>query len=87
MLANDRKTVYEKLNEFVIPYLDIRDREKGYGVSIVKAGLDAVGRDGGVVRPPLQRLTEVDTRDLQALVERTSALTGASTGALSGATA
>lgn len=87
VLANDRKTVYEKLNEFVIPYLDIRDREKGYGVSIVKAGLDAVGRDGGVVRPPLQRLTEVDTRDLQALVERTSALTGASTGAFSGATA
>jgi 5-dehydro-4-deoxyglucarate dehydratase len=34
----------------VIPYADIRDRQTGYAVSIVKAGLTAVGRDGGPVR-------------------------------------
>jgi 5-dehydro-4-deoxyglucarate dehydratase len=50
--AQDRPAVYQMLNDFVIPYLDIRDRAKGYAVSIVKAGLTAVGRDGGRVRPP-----------------------------------
>ena len=47
----DRDAVTEKLNRFVLPYLDIRDRVKGYGVSIVKGGLKAVGRDAGFVRP------------------------------------
>ncbi|GHD02232.1 5-dehydro-4-deoxyglucarate dehydratase [Zhihengliuella salsuginis] len=65
----DRVAVTEKLNRFVLPYLDIRDRVKGYGVSIVKAGLQAVGRDAGSVRPPLQDLTERDAADLSALIE------------------
>jgi len=33
-----RAGVYRRLNEFVIHYLDIRDRVPGYAVSIVKAG-------------------------------------------------
>ena len=36
--AQDREAVYRRLNDFVIPYLDIRDRMQGYAVSIVKAG-------------------------------------------------
>ena len=46
----DRDAVYRMLSEFVLPYLDIRDRQTGYAVSIIKAGLTAVGRDGGPVR-------------------------------------
>lgn len=46
------------INDFVIPYVDIRNRARGYAVSIVEAGLTAVGRDGGRVRPPLTDLTE-----------------------------
>jgi 5-dehydro-4-deoxyglucarate dehydratase len=68
--ALDRTAVTEKLTNFVLPYLDIRDRVRGYGVSIVKAGLRAVGRDAGPVRPPLQDLTEQDFADLSALIER-----------------
>lgn len=68
--AQDRDAVNEKLNRFVFPYLDIRDRVKGYGVSIVKAGLKAIGRDNGPVRAPLQDLTEADLADLSALIER-----------------
>lgn len=70
--AQDRTAVYQKLNDFVIPYLDIRDRVKGYGVSIIKAGLTAVGRDGGPVRPPLQNLTESDLQDLTILINKIS---------------
>ncbi|WP_166655434.1 5-dehydro-4-deoxyglucarate dehydratase [Actinorugispora endophytica] len=70
--AQDRDAVYRKLNDFVIPYLDIRDRTRGYAVSIVKAGLDAVGRHGGAVRPPLTNLTEAELGELTALVKKVS---------------
>ena len=72
VIAQDRTAVYEKLNDFVIPYLDIRDRVKGYGVSIIKGGLDAVGRNGGLVRPPLQNLTEADQFELSTLIKKIS---------------
>lgn len=70
--ARDRAEVYRLLNAFVVPYLDIRDRSRGYAVSIVKAGLTAVGRDGGRVRPPLTDLTAAELADLTALVEKVS---------------
>jgi 5-dehydro-4-deoxyglucarate dehydratase len=70
--AQDRTAVYGMLNDFVIPYLDIRDRAKGYAVSIVKAGLTAVGRDGGRVRPPLSDLTDAELAELTALVRKVS---------------
>ncbi|GAB3194348.1 5-dehydro-4-deoxyglucarate dehydratase [Nesterenkonia suensis] len=65
----DRAAVTEKLTRFVLPYLEIRDRVKGYGVSIVKGGLKAVGRDAGPVRPPLQDLAAEDLQDLRDLIE------------------
>lgn len=66
----DHAAVTEKLKRFVLPYLDIRDRVAGYGVSIVKGGLKAIGRDAGPVRPPLQNLTEADLADLGALLKQ-----------------
>lgn len=66
----DQVTVYAMLNDFVIPYTRIRDREPGYAVSIVKAGLAAVGRPAGRVRPPLSDLTEAERDELQTLVDK-----------------
>jgi len=68
--AQDRSEVYRRLNEFVIPYLDIRDRVPGYAVSIVKAGLTAIGRPAGPVRPPLTDLTEQEVAELGDLIKR-----------------
>jgi 5-dehydro-4-deoxyglucarate dehydratase len=68
--AQDRDAVYRMLNDFVIPYLDIRDRSRGYAVSIIKAGLTAVGRDGGRVRPPLTDLTQGEREELAALIRK-----------------
>jgi 5-dehydro-4-deoxyglucarate dehydratase len=68
--SQDRDAVYRMLNEFVIPYLDIRDRGRGYAVSIVKAGLTAVGRNGGPVRPPLTDLTADELDELTILVRK-----------------
>lgn len=70
--AQDRTKVYGLLNDFVLPYLDIRDRAKGYAVSIVKAGLTAVGRNGGPVRPPLTDLTGSELAELSALIDKVS---------------
>ena len=60
----DHEEVYKQLREFVLPYIDIRNRRKGYAVSIVKAGLRAVGRPAGPVRTPL---TDLDQNELEAL--------------------
>lgn len=68
--ARDAATVYRKLDEFVLPYIEIRDRRAGYAVSIVKAGLRAVGRDAGPVRPPLADLTANEFDELSTLVEK-----------------
>jgi len=68
--ARDAAAVYRKLDEFVLPYIEIRDRRNGYAVSIVKAGLRAVGRDAGPVRPPLADLTPGEFDELKTLVEK-----------------
>jgi 5-dehydro-4-deoxyglucarate dehydratase len=70
--AQDRDEVYRRLNEFVLPYLDIRDRTPGYAVSIVKAGLAAVGRPAGPVRPPLTNLLDHEVAELSDLIARIS---------------
>ncbi len=72
MRAQDRDEVYRRLNEFVIPYLDIRDRTAGYAVSIVKAGLAAIGRPAGPVRPPLTDLQDEELAELRELIARVS---------------
>ncbi len=68
--ARDTATVYRKLDEFVLPYIEIRDRRAGYAVAIVKAGLRAVGYDAGPVRLPLADLTDSEFGELKALVEK-----------------
>jgi 5-dehydro-4-deoxyglucarate dehydratase len=70
--AQDRDEVYRRLNEFVIPYLDIRDRTAGYAVSIVKGGLAAIDRPAGPVRPPLTDLRDAEVAELRDLIARIS---------------
>lgn len=68
MRARDNATMERILLEFFYPYAAIRDRGAGYAVSIVKAGLKAVGRDPGPVRPPLTDLTPSEQQALQTLI-------------------
>ena len=69
----DQATVLGELEAFVLPYIAIRNRERGYAVSIVKAGMTAIGRPAGPVRPPLTDLEDADCADLQALIQKVSA--------------
>ncbi|HEY4446597.1 MAG TPA: dihydrodipicolinate synthase family protein, partial [Steroidobacteraceae bacterium] len=64
----DREAVYARLRDFVLPYVAMRRRRKGYAVSIVKAGMRIVGRDCGPVRPPLTDLTPGEMNELAALI-------------------
>lgn len=66
----DADTVYEGLRQFVMPYMNIRNRTPGYAVSIVKAGLQVIGRPAGPVRLPLTDLTPADFTELTPLIEQ-----------------
>ncbi|WP_309133292.1 5-dehydro-4-deoxyglucarate dehydratase [Brevibacterium sp.] len=66
--AEDEPKVNRMISDFVLPYLDIRNLGSGYGVSIVKAGLNAVGRPVGSVRPPLRDLSEAEQDRLATLL-------------------
>lgn len=68
--ARDMETIKRELNRFVLPYIALRNRGKGYAVSIVKAGCDAVGRPAGSVRPPLTDLNAAECAELAALIEQ-----------------
>jgi 5-dehydro-4-deoxyglucarate dehydratase len=65
---NDRQSVLNMLRDFVLPYVAIRSRRKGYAVSIVKAGMSAVGRFAGPVRPPLTELEPGELEELKKLI-------------------
>jgi 5-dehydro-4-deoxyglucarate dehydratase len=58
------------LDEFFLPYLDLRNRGEGYAVTIVKAGAEIVGHSAGKVRPPLSDLRADEVEQLRALIER-----------------
>lgn len=60
--------------EFLIPYASLRSRQPGYAVSVIKAGVDLIGRGAGAVRPPLSGLTEAEREELDALIKRAEAL-------------
>jgi 5-dehydro-4-deoxyglucarate dehydratase len=66
----DAASVHRTLDEFVLPYLEIRDRRAGYAVATVKAALTAVGRPAGPVRPPLTDLSPTEHGELKALLDK-----------------
>lgn len=68
--ADDHATINRLLDQFFLPYLEIRNRRAGYAVSIVKAGAKLVGRDAGPVRPPLTDLTGEELDMLASLIQK-----------------
>jgi 5-dehydro-4-deoxyglucarate dehydratase len=73
-IANDdHATAGRLLDQFFLPYLEIRNRRAGYAVSIVKAGARLVGHDAGPVRAPLTDLTEEECAKLDALIKSVGA--------------
>jgi 5-dehydro-4-deoxyglucarate dehydratase len=69
--------IHAGLKDFILPLIAIRNRKKGYAVSIIKAGMKVIGRDSGPVRLPLTDLTAAEMAELSALVAKLSSATSA----------
>jgi 5-dehydro-4-deoxyglucarate dehydratase len=68
--ANDTATMEKILNDFFFPFAALRDRQKGYAVSIIKAGVELIGHHAGPVRAPLTNLTAEEKEQLKVLIDR-----------------
>src|SRR5215470_1286608 len=67
--SGDTKTTDEILQKFFMPYIALRNRKRGYAVSIVKAGMKIMGRPAGPVRPPLTDLSPAELEDLGKILQ------------------
>lgn len=64
----DAEVVDTLMTKFYLPLIELRDRKRGYAVSMIKAGADLVGRSAGRVRTPLTELDAADRETLAALI-------------------
>jgi len=73
---------FEGLREYqhrvVRPFYELRQRGRGFEVSVMKAAMELLGHPAGPPRPPLGRLSEADRTDLRAILERLGVPTAAS---------
>lgn len=70
----DDATVHALLDGFYRPLVDLRNKGRGYAVSLVKAGVRLRGLDVGEVRPPLTEPAAAHLEELAELTERGLAL-------------
>jgi len=61
----------------VRPFYELRQRGRGFEVSVMKAAMEILGHPAGAARPPLGTLSERDRADLRAILERLEVPTAA----------
>jgi hypothetical protein len=66
--SGDQATVTHIIKNFFIPFCRLRDRKKGYAVSLIKSGADIIGRPSGDVRAPLTMPTAAEKEELAAII-------------------
>lgn len=66
--SRDQVTIDRLLKSFFLPLIQLRDRRRGYAVSMIKAGAALVGRPAGAVRSPLVELADGDRKVLADLI-------------------
>jgi 5-dehydro-4-deoxyglucarate dehydratase len=64
----DTKVIDGLMKSFYLPLIELRDRKRGYAVSMIKAGAELVGRPAGKVRTPLTELDAAERRVLADLI-------------------
>lgn len=67
--AGDMDTIQQLLRVFFIPFVQLRSRNKGYAVSLIKAGAEIIGRGAGDVRAPLIMPTANEVRVLERIIQ------------------
>jgi 5-dehydro-4-deoxyglucarate dehydratase len=66
--AGETETTNRILVDFFYPFMEIRNRQKGYAVAAIKAGVRLLGYDVGPVRAPLTDLSEQEVGMLEDLM-------------------
>ena len=74
---NDVERIELLLREFYVPFVELRERQAGYAVALVKAGARLRGEYMGPVRAPLTDPNDSDLADLKALLRSGLSLVGA----------
>ena len=68
-MKGDFKKLNELMKRYVNPLYALRERSKGYEVSVMKDAMEMLGMQAGPVRPPLMTTREADKKDLAALMK------------------
>ncbi len=68
--AGDGATLSRLMRDYVVPLYEMRDRRKGYEVSVMKEMMLILGMAGGPVRPPLNNLKPEEIEELKATLQR-----------------
>lgn len=66
--AGDRAATGALLSSFYRPFCELRERRRGYAVSLIKAGLTVCGRPCGPVRPPLVEVLPEHLEELRTVL-------------------
>ncbi|QDY71494.1 5-dehydro-4-deoxyglucarate dehydratase [Qingshengfaniella alkalisoli] len=66
--SGDKARCEAILKDFFYPFMDIRNRRKGYAVSAIKAGVRLQGFEVGPVRAPLDDLTNDEMDMMEKLI-------------------
>ena len=68
-LRLDFESLNKLMHQYVNPLYAIRERSRGYEVSVMKAAMEMLGMRAGPVRPPLINCREKDLSDLRRLMD------------------
>jgi 5-dehydro-4-deoxyglucarate dehydratase len=68
--ASDVPGVSHLVASFYRPLAELRERKKGYAISLIKAGVNIVGKPVGKVRPPLVYPSPAEEAELKAIIEK-----------------
>ena len=68
--AGDFSTLGRYHQRVVRPFYELRQRRRGFEVSVMKAAMELLGHPAGQPRPPLGRLSAADRDDLRTILER-----------------
>jgi 5-dehydro-4-deoxyglucarate dehydratase len=67
--AGDRAGLERLMSRYVIPLYSLRNRRRGYEVTVMKEMMNRIGFAAGPVRPPLPELRQEDSDELGRMIE------------------
>ena len=68
-MKGERDRLNDLMRRFVHPLYAIRERARGYEVTVMKVAMEMLGMAGGPARPPLTALSARDVEDVRKLME------------------